>query len=99
MSVIPQQYKSNETYELLARQAWQNANGVSPFHINAIRARGSKIFNTEFREIYWKIGREEFPEKVLMIKEIRDARCKFSDKSKSYTKSKLLNRIKNPHYP
>ena len=83
----------NETYELLARQAWQNANGVSPFHIKTIRARGSKIFNTEFRKIYWKIGREEFPEKVLMIKELRDARYDFSDKTKSYTKSTLLKNV------
>ena len=88
----------NETYELLARQAWQNANGVSPFHINTIRARGSKLFNTEFREIYWEIGREEFPEKVLVIKELRDAKC-CSSKTESYMKSKLLNRIKTQHCP
>jgi hypothetical protein len=95
------QYKSQEhdTYELIARASWQNMDHDTPFHKNAINARGSKLFNKEFREIYWKIGHEEFPEKILMLQEIRDAQYGFSNKTKSFMKSKLLNRIKNPHYP
>jgi hypothetical protein len=93
----------DETYELIARVAWQNANGITPFHKKVVGTRvsnpDSKLFNGEFRKIYWKIGREEFPEKVLMIQEIRDTQLgflniQFSDKTKSYTKSKLLNQIK-----
>jgi len=85
----------DETYETIARVAWQNANGITSFHKKVVSRSDpnldSKIFNKEFREIYWKIGRE-FPEKVLMIQEIRDAHCgllgiQFSDKMKSYTKS------------
>lgn len=95
------QYKSQEhdAYELISRASWQNMNHVTSFHKNVVNPRGSKIFNKEFKEIYWKIGREEFPEKILMLQEIRDTRCDFSDKTKSYMKSKLLNRIKTPHYP
>ena len=87
----------DETYESIARVAWQNANGLTSFHKKVVGACDpySKLFNKEFREIYWKIGREEFPEKVLRIQEIRDTQCgllmiQFSDKTKSYTKSKLI---------
>jgi len=73
---------------------------VTSFHKNINSATGSKLFNKEFKEIYWKIGREEFPEKVIMLQEIRNANLRnanvdFSDKTKSYQKSKLL---KNQHY-
>ena len=96
MSVTQIQCRGNETYELLARSAWQSATGVTPFHIRVCSRnsnRDSKIFNKEFREIYWKIGREEFPEKILAMYEIRDAQFGFSDKTKSYMKSKLISKV------
>jgi hypothetical protein len=95
----------NEKYKSIARAAWSSAEGVTEFHKKAISAKGSSLFNKEFREIYWRIGREEFPEKIIALQELRDAEIlrdteiRFSDKSTSYQKSKLLNRIKTLHYP
>lgn len=84
----------NEKYKSIARAAWSSAEGITEFHKKAISAKGSSLYNKEFREIYWRIGREEFPEKVMLLQDIRNAQTRFSDKY-TYEKSKLLNRVYN----
>lgn len=84
----------NDKYKSIARMAWSSAEGVTEFHKKAISAKGSTLYNKEFREIYWTIGREEFPEKVIALQELRDAQfsgksTSYSGKSTSYQKSKL----------
>ena len=94
MSTSPVELRNeNETYELVARMCWQSSDRVSGFHKNINSVKGSKLFNREFREIYWKIGREEFPEKIIALQELRGAQMGFSGKFTSYQKSKLLNKL------
>ena len=72
---------------------WFSAEGVTEFHKKVNSAKDSTLYNKEFREIYWRIGREEFPEKVIALQELRDTQMGFSGKSTSYQKSKLLNAV------
>lgn len=85
----------NEKYKSIARAAWSSAEGVTEFHKKAVSAKGSKLYNKEFREIYWTIGREEFPEKVIALQEIRHAQTGFRGKFRSYQRSILLNAKKS----
>lgn len=85
----------NEKYKSIARMAWSSTEGVTEFHKKIISAKGSTLYNKEFREIYWTIGREEFPEKIVALQELRDAQMRFSGKFTSYQKSKPLNAKKS----